>query len=163
MDGLEKLKPLALLVLRLALGVIFVYHGYPKLFTQTHDTMGKFVHMGFPGYFAFLAGVIEFFGGAMLIVGLFTRIAGLFLFVEMLIALVQVHHLFSDPRAVENYQFPLTLAAGALVLAAIGGGLVSLDHAIAGNRGGGGGGGGRRGGGGGGGGKKFKGGGRDRE
>jgi len=98
MDGLEKLKPLALLILRLALGVIFVYHGYPKLFTQTHDTMGKFVHMGFPGYFAFLAGVIEFFGGAMLIVGLFTRIAGLFLFVEMLIALVQVHHLFSPPK-----------------------------------------------------------------
>ena len=102
MDGLEKLKPLALLILRLTLGVIFVYHGYPKLFTQTHDTIGKFQHMGFPGYFAYLAGVIEFFGGAMLIVGLFTRIAGLFLFVEMLIALVQVHHLFSDPRAVEN-------------------------------------------------------------
>jgi uncharacterized membrane protein YphA (DoxX/SURF4 family) len=33
MEGLEKLKPIALLFLRLALGIIFIFHGYPKLFT----------------------------------------------------------------------------------------------------------------------------------
>ncbi len=48
MDGLEKLKPLALLLLRVGLGIIFVHHGYPKLFTHTRDTIGMFVHMGFP-------------------------------------------------------------------------------------------------------------------
>jgi len=140
MDGLEKLKPVALLLLRVALGVIFVYHGYPKLFTHTRDAMNAFGRMGFPGYFAYLAGVIEFFGGCMLIVGLFTRVAGLFLFVEMAIALVIVHQLFANPRAVENYQFPLALAAGALALAAVGGGLISIDHGLTGGRGGGGGG-----------------------
>ncbi len=135
MDGLEKLKPVALLLLRLGLGVIFVFHGYPKLFTHTRDAIAAFTHMGFPGYFAYLAGIIEFFGGAMLIVGLFTRVAGLFLFVEMAVALVKVHQLLANPMAVDNYQFPLALAVGSLALAAVGGGLVSLDHAIAGGGG----------------------------
>lgn len=39
MQHLEKLKPVALLLLRLGLGVIFVYHGYPKLFGPTHQQM----------------------------------------------------------------------------------------------------------------------------
>src|SRR5271168_2897051 len=77
MQSLEKLKPLALLLLRLALGIILVYHGYPKLFAHTHEAMQGFEHMGFPGYFVYIAGVIEFFGGCLLIVGLFTRIAGM--------------------------------------------------------------------------------------
>jgi putative oxidoreductase len=139
MDGLEKLKPVALLLLRVGLGVIFVFHGYPKLFTHTRDAMAAFERMGFPGFFAYLAGVIEFFGGCMLIVGLFTRVAGLFLFVEMAIALVKVHQLFANPRAVENYQFPLALAVGSLALAAVGGGIISIEHAVAGGSGGGGG------------------------
>src|SRR5271156_5030947 len=83
MEELEKLKPLALLLLRLGLGIIFVYHGYPKLFTHTHETMQGMAHMGFPAYFAYIAGVFEFFGGWLLILGLFTRIAALLLALEM--------------------------------------------------------------------------------
>ncbi len=66
MRSLEKLRPLALLLLRVALGVIFIYHGYPKLFGHTRQTMYAFAHMGFSPYFAYLAGVIEFFGGCLL-------------------------------------------------------------------------------------------------
>lgn len=134
MESLEKLKPLALLLLRVALGLIFVYHGYPKLFTHTRQTMDGFVHMGFPGYFAYIAGVIEFFGGCLLIAGLFTRIAGLLLAGEMAVALIQVHKILSDPRAVHNYEFPLALAVGALALASLGAGVVSLDHALFGGK-----------------------------
>lgn len=130
MESLEKLKPVALLLLRVALGVIFVYHGYPKLFTHTRQTMDGFVHMGFPGYFAYIAGAIEFFGGCLLIAGLFTRIAGLLLAGEMAVALIQVHKILSDPRAVHNYEFPLTLAVGAFALASLGAGVVSLDYAL---------------------------------
>jgi putative oxidoreductase len=136
MDGLEKLKPVALLLLRVGLGVIFVFHGYPKLFTHTRDAIAAFTKMGFPGYFAYLAGVIEFFGGCMLIVGLFTRVAGLFLFLEMAVALVKVHQLLANPMAVDVYQFPLALAVGSLALAAVGGGIISIDHAVAGGGGG---------------------------
>ncbi len=130
MHILEKLRPLALLLLRVALGVIFIYHGYPKLFGHTRQTMDAFAHMGFPPYFAYLAGVIEVFGGCLLIAGLFTRIAGLLIAAEMAVALVQVHKILEDPRAVHNYEFPLALATAAFALASLGGGLISFDHVL---------------------------------
>jgi putative oxidoreductase len=138
MEGLEKLKPLALLLLRLGLGIIFVFHGYPKLFTHTREAMQSFSHMGFPVYFAYISGVVEFFGGLLLIVGLFTRIAGLLLAIEMAVALVKVHGMISNPMAVDNYQFPLACAAGAFALGTLGAGLISLDHVVFASRGGGG-------------------------
>jgi putative oxidoreductase len=134
MQSLEKLKPLALLLLRLGLGIILVYHGYPKLFTHTHETMQGFEHMGFPSYFVYIAGVMEFFGGCLLIVGLFTRIAGLLVAGEMAVALVKVHGLISNPAKVDSYQFPLAVAVGAFTLAALGAGLISIDQAIYGER-----------------------------
>ena len=130
MQSLEKLKPLALLLLRLALGIIFIFHGYPKLFTHTRETMQMFEHMGFPGYFAYVAGTFEFFGGIMLILGLFTRIAGLLLAGEMAIALWRVHLPQGPITMVKNYEFPLTLAVAAFTLATVGAGLISLDQAI---------------------------------
>ncbi|HUA01048.1 MAG TPA: DoxX family protein [Candidatus Aquilonibacter sp.] len=130
MQILEKLKPLALLFLRLALGVIFVYHGYPKLFGHTRQTMDAFTHMGFPPYFAYLAGVIEFFGGCLLTIGLFTRIASLLIAGEMAVAVIRVHKILEDPRAVHNYEFPLALAVAAFALASLGAGLLSFDHVL---------------------------------
>ena len=134
MQGLEKLKPLALLLLRVGLGIILVFHGYPKLFTHTHEAMQGFDHMGFPTYFVYIAGVIEFFGGCLLILGLFTRIAGFLVAGEMAVALVKVHGLLSNPAKVDHYQFPLAIAVGALTLAALGAGLISIDQAIYGER-----------------------------
>lgn len=130
MQSMEKLKPLALLLLRLALGVIFALHGYPKLFTHTQEAMQAFGHMGFPSYFVYIAGVVEFFGGCLLIVGLFTRVAGLLLAGEMAVALVKVHGLLTTPMKVDAYQFPLAMAVGAFALATFGAGLVSLDQAV---------------------------------
>ena len=83
MQFLERLKPLGLLLFRVAVGIIFIYHGYPKLFGHTRETMQAFAHMGLPSYLVYIAGVIEFFGGCMLVAGLFTRVAGLLLAVEM--------------------------------------------------------------------------------
>ena len=134
MRNLEKLKPLALLLLRLGLGIIFVYHGYPKLFGNTRAAMQGFEHMGFPGYFAYVAGVIELFGGIMLIFGLFTRVAGLLLAGEMAVAIWRVHLPEGPITQVKNYEFPLALAVAAFALAAMGAGLISLDHAAFGDR-----------------------------
>jgi putative oxidoreductase len=130
MEGLEKLKPIALLFLRLGLGIIFIFHGYPKLFTHSQQTVEAFVKMGFPAYFAYIAGVLEFFGGIMLVVGLFTRIAGLLLAAEMAVALIKVHGLLSNPMNVHNYEFPLACAVGSFALVGVGAGLISLDQAI---------------------------------
>ncbi|MGB7023490.1 MAG: DoxX family protein [Candidatus Acidiferrales bacterium] len=130
MHHLEKLKPLALLFLRLGLGIIFIYHGFPKLFTHTHQALQQFPHMGFPPYFAYISGIVEFFGGVLLIVGLFTRIAALLLAGEMAIAIVRVHLPQGGPMAVSNYQFPLAVAVAAFTLVAVGAGAISFDRAI---------------------------------
>jgi putative oxidoreductase len=130
MDGLEKLKPLALLLLRLALGAIFIFHGYPKLFGHTHQAEQDFIRVGLPGYSAYIAGVVEFFGGCMLVAGLFARVAGLLLTVEMALGLWKFQRIFSDPLAIGGYQLPLALAAGAFALATLGAGIISFDHAF---------------------------------
>ncbi len=130
MQSLEKLKPLALLLLRAGLGVIFIFHGYPKLFTHTHEMMGFFEKVGFPGYFVYIAGVLESFGGIVLILGLFTRIAALLLAGEMTIAILKVHLPQGAITDVKNYEHPMILAAACFLLATMGAGLLSLDHAI---------------------------------
>ena len=135
MESLEKLKPLALLLLRAALGVIYIYHGYPKLFVNPHGTTQMFVHMGLPSYFALISGVLEFFGGCLLIVGLFARLAGLLLAGEMVVALWRVHGMFTHPTAVSRFEFPMVLAAAAFAIACLGAGSISMDRAIFGSRG----------------------------
>jgi putative oxidoreductase len=126
---LNGFQPLSLLLLRFALGIIFVYHGYPKLAHSGTGMQGMFVQHGLPGYFAYLAGIIETFGGGLLIVGLFTRIAALLLAIEMCVAIWKVH-LAHGIMAVNDYQFPLTLATACLVLATTGAGLISIDQPL---------------------------------
>jgi putative oxidoreductase len=130
MHTLEKLKPLALLLLRVAMGIIFMFHGYPKLFGHTREIMQTFVRLGFPGFFVYIAGVVEFFGGITLILGLFTRISALLLAGEMLIAFWHVHLPKGPVTEVSNYEFPMILAAIAFALATIGAGTFSIDHLI---------------------------------
>ena len=130
MEILEKLKPLALLLLRVGLGIVFIFHGYPKLFTHTHEIMGAFGKMGFPQFFVYIAGVLEFFGGMVLILGLFTRVAALLLAGEMAVAVLKVHLPQGTITDVKNYEFPMVLCVACFALATSGAGLISLDHAI---------------------------------
>jgi putative oxidoreductase len=128
---LNSLQPVGLLVLRIALGVIFIFHGYPKLahLRGAGQMQGFFVEHGLPGYFVYIAGVIEAFGGSLLLIGLFTRAAALLLAMEMCVAIWKVH-LAHGYLAVNDYQFPLTLAAACFALATIGAGTISLDQPL---------------------------------
>jgi len=136
MEILDKLKPLALLLLRLGVAVVFLYHGYQKLFAQSQRYVAAFPHMGFPGYFAHIAGVLEFFGGILLVAGLFTRISALLLAGEMAVAIWKVHLPQGGLPAVPNYELPLVLAVAAFALVALGAGPISLDFALSRRRGG---------------------------
>jgi putative oxidoreductase len=123
---LNRLQPVALLSLRIALGIIYLYHGYPKLAHPTAQMHGAFVEHGLPSYFVQVAGIIETFGGGLLIVGLFARPAALFLAIEMCVALWKMHS--RSYLAVHEYEFPLALATANFVAAAVGAGLLSIDH-----------------------------------
>ena len=134
MKSLSALEPLGLLMLRVALGIIFIYHGFPKLAHMGGGMQGFFVQHGLPGYFVYVSGILETFGGALLIIGLFTRVAALLLAIEMGVAIWKVHS-GGGYMAVHNYEFPLAMAAGCFALATLGAGLVSLDHPLSGSGG----------------------------
>ena len=127
MQIFEKLKPLALLLLRVGVGGIFLWEGYLKLFVSPAKWLVWFPQHGFPSYFAYLAGGMEFFGGILLILGLVTRIAGLLLAVEMGVAVWKVSLPHAGIYNVDGYGFPLMLGLASFTLAAVGAGLISAD------------------------------------
>jgi len=126
MKGLE---PLALLMLRVSLGLVFLHHGYPKLVHPTEGMRAFFVSYGFPAYFLSVSGILECFGSLLLFLGLFTRAAALLLTIEIGIAIWKVHSAHGI-MAVKDYEFPLAVVAGCFVLATIGAGLASVDHLL---------------------------------
>jgi putative oxidoreductase len=128
MARLNALQPVGLLLLRLTLGIIFIWHGYPKL-THPNGMRDVFVQHGLPGYFVTVAGVLEVFGGGLLILGFLTRIAALLLAIEMAVAIWKVHSA-GGYLAIHSYEFPLALAAACFALATIGAGQVSADYAL---------------------------------
>lgn len=129
MKFLNALQPLGLAVLRLALAVIFVFHGYPKLIRADAGMREFFLQHGFPSYFVGLAGILECLGGGLLIVGLFTRPAALLLAIEMGIVIWNVK-LVHSVMAVSDYQLELALGAACAALATVGAGALSIDHLL---------------------------------
>lgn len=126
MQFLEKLKPLGLLALRLALGASFLFHGYPKIGDPAR-WLKAFPGFGFPSYFAYISGILEVFGGGLLILGLFTRGAALLLAIEMGLVLARTKIPAVGVYAFGQYELPLLLGAMALALATTGAGAISID------------------------------------
>src|SRR3984957_6501937 len=134
MKFLNALQPVGLAILRVALALIFIYHGNPKLVRADAGMREFFMQHGFPGYFVGLAGILECIGGGLLLIGLFTRPAALLLAAEMGIAIWRVkmvHGVF----AVNEYQFELALGAASVALATVGAGSLSVDHVMLGDGG----------------------------
>ena len=126
MQFLEKLKPFGLLVLRVALGASFIFHGYPKLNDPAH-ALKAFAGYGFPGYFAYIFGILEVFGGGLLIAGLFTRGAALLLTIETGLVLSRTIIPSAGIYAFGRYEMPLLLGAMALAIVTTGAGAISID------------------------------------
>lgn len=129
MKFMKGLEPLALLALRVALALIFLYHGYPKLAHPTEAMRTFFASHGFPSYALGVVGIVECFGALLLFLGLFTPGAGLALVIEMGVAIWKVHS-GHGIMAVHDYEFPLAVAAGCFVLATVGAGLISVDNMV---------------------------------
>jgi putative oxidoreductase len=129
MKFMSVLQPFGLLVLRLALALIFIYHGYPKLVHAAPEMREFFVQHGLPGYFVGLAGILECLGSLLLFLGLFTRPMALLLAMEMGVAIWKVHSAHGV-MAVKDYEFPLAVGAASFALATIGAGFISMDHLV---------------------------------
>lgn len=122
-----------LLVLRVVVGAIFVAHGAQKIFEYTlPGTTQSFAGMGvpLPEIAAPVVAFVELIGGGMLVVGLFTRLAGILLAVDMVVALVLVHLPAGLWVTEGGYEFVALLGAAALALAFAGAGRFSVDRGV---------------------------------
>jgi putative oxidoreductase len=127
---LDRLQPLALLGMRLALGAIMIAHGSQKAFGGVPRFTGMLHNMGIPGWMAYLVVAAEFGGGILLVAGLLTRLAALAITVDMVIAIVKVHWrngLLIVPGKPPGFELPLACGIIAFALIFFGAGPISLD------------------------------------
>jgi putative oxidoreductase len=128
---------LALLLLRLVVGLLFVGHGAQKLFGVfggggLEGTAGVFDSIGLrPGWLhARAAGAAEFLGGALIALGLFTPFAAAALIGVMTAAVLTVHAKNGIWNTNQGYEFNLVLITAVFALAGVGAGDWSLDNAF---------------------------------
>ena len=124
---------LALLIIRLGFGVIYMLHGYPKV-TGGVDTWtwlgGAMANIGIgfaPAFWGFLAAMAEFVGGLLLVLGVLTRPVAAMMFFTMLMATI-MHISVGDPM--NTILHPLK---GLVVFAALiftGAGKFSVDNIL---------------------------------
>jgi putative oxidoreductase len=127
LNFLNRLHPLGLLVLRLALGAVMIAHGYQKIFGGMPQFMQMLQHMGIPAWMAYLTVAAEFGGGILLVAGFLTRIAAIAIFLDMAVAISKVHlqhGLFSKNG---GFEFPMVCAAIAFSLIWSGAGPIAMD------------------------------------
>jgi putative oxidoreductase len=124
---------IGLTALRVAVAAVFIDHGRQKLFVYGFaGVTGAFTHMGvpFPGVMGPAIGLLEFFGGIALLIGLLTRVVALGFVCDMLgaILLVQLKRGFS------GFELEFLLLGSSLALLLAGAGRFSVDALIAGRQ-----------------------------
>jgi putative oxidoreductase len=132
---LDRLQPLALLVLRVVLGAIMLTAGYHKVFGGLPQHMQTVQRIGFPAWMGYLSTGTEFFGGMLVIVGLLTRLVGFAMAFEMTVVVLKVH-LKNGLLGNGGFGFPLALASMGFLLIFFGGGPIALDAVFRGGGGG---------------------------
>ncbi|MEX0681414.1 MAG: DoxX family protein [Balneolales bacterium] len=91
MQSPEQKKDIALLLLRIGVGIIFIIAGWSKL-TGIDGVQNFFGNIGIPlpGLMAWVVGLIEFVGGLMVLLGAYIRIPAILLACVMLVAILTV-------------------------------------------------------------------------
>ncbi len=133
MRFLDRLHPLALLVLRLVLGAVMIAHGYPKVFGGLRHHAHFVSSLGLPGWLGYVSALAEFGGGILLVIGLFTSCAAFAILIDLFVAIWKVHWK-SGLTGQGGYEFPLALSAIAFALVFFGAGPIAMDAVRGGGR-----------------------------
>lgn len=116
--------PYAALVLRVALGVMFIAHALLKYYVYTLPGTAQFFEsIGLPGPLAYLTFYAELIGGTLILAGAWSRWVSLAL-IPVLLGATWAHAangwLFTAPNG--GWEYPAFLTAAALVQALLGDG-----------------------------------------
>ncbi|OHX13944.1 LysR family transcriptional regulator [Chromobacterium sphagni] len=114
---------IAILLLRLSLGLMYLAHGALKLFVFTPaGTATYFASLGLPGFFGYVAIAVEIGGGLLLLAGVKARWVALLLIPQLLGAIALVHGakgwMFTNEGG--GWEYPAFLIASSLALFLLG-------------------------------------------
>ena len=128
----------ALLLIRLMLAAVFMFHGAQKLFGSFEgpgmaawtESLTK-MQVPMPAVAAWVSALTEFGGGLLVAIGLLTRLVTIPMIINMAVAIIMVHPgAFSSQKG--GMEFPLTLAVMLTALLIAGPGRWSVDGMISG-------------------------------
>ena len=124
--------PYAALVLRVALGAMFIAHALLKYYVFTlPGTVGFFQSIGLPGPLAYLTFWAELIGGALILAGVYSRWAAASL-VPILLGATWAHAangwLFTAPNG--GWEYPAFLTVAAIAQALLGDGKFALANVL---------------------------------
>ena len=111
-----------LLFVRLVLGAVMIYYGWPKI-KDLKSNAKDFDKMGFaPGIFwGTITALIEFVGGIAMIVGFFAEIAAFFFAIQMIVG--TIWKVTKTDKPFTDWSYDLQLLAMSLVIITFGAGL----------------------------------------
>ena len=124
--------PYGIFLARIALGTMFVSHGLLKVLVFTiPGTVGFFESLGYPGWLAYATIAGEIGGGALLILGIRTRLVALVL-LPVLLGAAQAHWANGWSFSVKGggWEYPAFLAIAAAAQVLMGAGAFALDNAL---------------------------------
>ena len=129
----SRTAPYGALILRLALGVMFIAHGLLKLLVFTlPGTVDFFASVGFPGWLAYPVTFGELGAGLLLMLGLWVRPVAALMCLELLGASsVHLHNGWTFDAPNGGWEYPVFLAVTAAAVALLGAGACALPWAKA--------------------------------
>ena len=125
--------PWGIALLRIVVGIVFVMHGQQKLFEMGVGGVGGFfasLNVPAPQLVAVVVSWLETIGGLALILGVLTRLFGLLLTGDMLVAMLLVHRPNGFFAGNGGIELVLLLGAAALALALTGPGALAIDNLL---------------------------------
>ncbi|MDO8554961.1 MAG: DoxX family protein [bacterium] len=117
---------LALFVLRVILGLIFIGHGYSKLFKSFNatSTFFKSINLKPAKVWVWGVGITELLSGILMLLGFLTQIAAILILLIIAGALIKVK---IKEKFLGGYEFDLLVLAAALVVLFSGAGIFAID------------------------------------
>jgi uncharacterized membrane protein YphA (DoxX/SURF4 family) len=129
----QRFRPLAPLVVRVAAGVTLIAHGFQYSPAEFGQLVRQAFGVPFSGLIGWAAVLLQVVGGGMFVLGLLSRIVAIPIIVHMTLALmweVQFGLAPEDTAEGVGAQLPLLIMAGYVLVLLAGPGPVSLDRLI---------------------------------